>query len=163
MEKLPVVKRGEAKSAAKDPSKKLASKKEGPYWELRVQENTLIVGTSGIHSFISIERVTFAMIHQEAEVETENPQGEQYDDKAELEGRPALKNKDATHPQKYAVEKYVADRQPDGIAQYRVWWYIYAPEKETWKLSEHITWHLIKWYRERQWQANEHRNSTGSS
>lgn len=86
----------------------------------------------GIHNVLSIDKVTLAWTHKQAKPATEIPQWEQGDSDTDAEDRPASDDKDADHPQKCAMEKLVSDPQQDGVAQFRVRWYDYAPEEDTW-------------------------------
>lgn len=86
VEKPPVTKQREAKSAAKDPSRKLASKKDGPCRVLR--DHTLTIDIRVAHIFVSNHRVTLARTHQEAEPATEVSQGERANGSTDGENQP---------------------------------------------------------------------------
>lgn len=135
--------RVEAESAARDPSRKQASKKDDRYQVLRVQNHTLTVDIRGIDKVVSIDRFTLTKTHQEAGPATEISQRERADGTAHTENCLVLDDKDGGHPQIYTIEKLVADLQQDEVVQHRVRFYGYAPEKNSWESSKHIFQHFV--------------------
>lgn len=61
VDELPLVKQGEAESAAKDLSRKLAPKKDNPLRIFKVKDHKLTVNVRGIHNVVSNDRVDLSL------------------------------------------------------------------------------------------------------
>ena len=132
-------------------TKKLLPRSTGPYLVKSTTEDTVTIEQDGLQNVVSIDRVSMApsgpVTRPRVRDVTADPEGP-HTDTAEDDNNVA--EPDSVE---YAIDRIVTHRPDKDGMYYRVRWYGYGPEEDTWEPEHHIPANFVTRYWNRRTQS----------